>query len=272
MYQNLERDKLSICAIMKNEGPYLEEWLEFHKLVGVERFYLYDNNSTDNTKDVLSSYVKSEEVIYCYWPEKPGQMSAYADCLKKYPTVSEWIAFIDLDEFLFPSIKNDIRKILEDFVDYPAVGVNWLNFGTSGYDKKPEGLQIENFIKRAKSSFGPNKHVKCIVQPEKTVRPLNPHQFVFSQGQAVTENKQPINGPWSKHHSIKELRINHYTTRSKEESMKKMMRGRATKNEQRPWSHFESKDVIFNEIEDLTIHRFIPQLKQALAQREKKNI
>ncbi len=43
------------------------------------------------------------------------------------------------------------------------------------------------------------------------------------------------------------------------------MRGRATKNEQRPWSHFESKDVIFNEVEDLTIHRYIPQLKKSLA-------
>ena len=33
---------LSICAVYRDEGPYLREWIEFHRLVGVERFYLYD--------------------------------------------------------------------------------------------------------------------------------------------------------------------------------------------------------------------------------------
>ncbi|NES76928.1 MULTISPECIES: glycosyltransferase family 92 protein [unclassified Okeania] len=259
-----EKCKLSICAIMKDEGPYLEEWLEFHKLVGVEKFYLYDNNSTDNTQNILQLYIHNGEVIYYYWPDKPGQMSAYTHCLKNHRYDSEWIAFIDLDEFLFPTVAEKITDIIDEFSDVSALGVNWLNFGTSGHEKKPQGLQIENFIKRSKSSFGPNKHIKCILHPEKTIRPLNPHQFVFSEGRVVTENKQPIKGPFSSTHSIKKLRINHYTTRSKEESMKKMMRGRATKNEPRPWSHFESKDVIFNEVEDLTIHRYIPQLKKSL--------
>ncbi|NES04570.1 MAG: glycosyltransferase family 92 protein [Okeania sp. SIO2F4] len=260
-----EKCRLSICAIMKDEGSYLEEWLEFHKLVGVERFYLYDNNSTDNTQEILQFYIQNGEVIYYYWPEKPGQMSAYSHCLNNHRYDSEWIAFIDLDEFLFPTIAEKITDIIDEFYDVSALGVNWLNFGTSGHEKKPEGLQIENFIKRAKTSFGPNKHIKCILRPDKTVRPLNPHQFVFSEGKVVTENKQAINKPFSSTHSIKKIRINHYTTRSKEESMKKMMRGRATKNEQRPWSHFESKDVIFNEVEDLTIQRYIPQLKKSLA-------
>ena len=262
--QKVEKCKLSICAIMKDEGPYLEEWLEFHKLVGVERFYLYDNNSTDNTQNILQFYIQKGEVIYYYWPHKPGQVSAYTHCLKNHKYDSEWRAFIDLDEFLFPTAADKITDIIDEFSDVSALGVNWLNFGTSGHEKKPEGLQIENFIRRAKKSFGPNKHIKCILRPEKTLRPLNPHQFVFSQGQVVTENKQPINGPISSTHSIKKIRINHYTTRSKEESMKKMMRGRATKNEQRPWSHFESKDKIFNEVEDLTIQRFVPRLKIAV--------
>ncbi|MEB3343449.1 glycosyltransferase family 92 protein [Okeania sp.] len=260
----IKKYSLSICGIMKNEGPYIVEWLEFHKLVGVERFYLYDNTSTDNTIDVLQPYVESGEVIYYYWPHKPGQMSAYSHCLKNHKYDSEWIAFIDLDEFLFPTVADKITDIIDEFSQVSALGVNWMNFGTSGHEKKPEGLQIENFIKCAKKSFGPNRHIKCILRPEKAVRPLNPHQFVFSQGQVVTENKQPITGPISSTHSIKKIRINHYTTRSKEESMKKMMRGRATKNEQRPWSHFESKDKIFNEVEDLTIQRFVPRLKIAV--------
>ena len=40
--------KVSICAIFKNEAKYLREWIEFHKIVGVEHFYLYNNFSTDD--------------------------------------------------------------------------------------------------------------------------------------------------------------------------------------------------------------------------------
>ncbi|MGB3514483.1 MAG: glycosyltransferase family 92 protein, partial [Microcoleaceae cyanobacterium] len=259
-----EKCKLSICAIMKDEGPYLIEWLEFHKLVGVEKFYLYDNDSTDNTKEIISSYIDSGEVIYCYWPQRPGQMPAYSHCLENHKQESEWIAFIDLDEFLFPTKGEDIKEILDEFVEAPALAVNWLLFGTSNHETKPEGLQIENFIKRSKNNHGPNKTVKCIVHPEETVKPVNPHHFIYLNGLAVTENKQPVNGAFSPKHSIRKLRINHYHTRSKEESRRKMMRGRATKNEKRDWSHFESKEHIFNEVKDLSIQRFIPKLKKAI--------
>ena len=40
---------LAICAVYRNEAPYLREWIEFHRLVGVERFFLYNNRSTDTT-------------------------------------------------------------------------------------------------------------------------------------------------------------------------------------------------------------------------------
>ena len=43
---------MSIACIIKNEGPYLREWLEYHKLIGVEHFYVYDNESSDNTKEL----------------------------------------------------------------------------------------------------------------------------------------------------------------------------------------------------------------------------
>ena len=32
--------KVSIGAIFKNEALYLKEWIEFHRIVGVEHFYL----------------------------------------------------------------------------------------------------------------------------------------------------------------------------------------------------------------------------------------
>ena len=50
--------KVSIGAIFKNEALYLKEWIEFHRIVGVEHFYLYNNNSDDNYREVLEPYIK----------------------------------------------------------------------------------------------------------------------------------------------------------------------------------------------------------------------
>ncbi len=50
---------LAVCAIAKNEGAYFEEWIEWHRKLGVEKFYIYDNESTDNTKEILAPYVES---------------------------------------------------------------------------------------------------------------------------------------------------------------------------------------------------------------------
>ncbi len=62
---------LSVCAIYKNEARYLAEWIEFHLLAGVEHFFLYDNNSTDDHRDVLAPYVRAGLVSVTDWPPVP---------------------------------------------------------------------------------------------------------------------------------------------------------------------------------------------------------
>ena len=59
---------LAICAIAKNEGPYFKEWIEWHLNHGVDKFYIYDNESTDDTKSILEPYIKRGIVDYKYWP------------------------------------------------------------------------------------------------------------------------------------------------------------------------------------------------------------
>lgn len=68
---------LSFVAIIKNEAHYIKEWIEFHKLVGVDRFYIYDNESTDNVKDVLKEYIDKGEVVYTYFPGKCKSPKSY---------------------------------------------------------------------------------------------------------------------------------------------------------------------------------------------------
>ena len=57
--KNLFLYNLAVVAILKNEGHYLKEWLDYHLLAGVDHFYLYDNDSSDNYDEIIAPYVKA---------------------------------------------------------------------------------------------------------------------------------------------------------------------------------------------------------------------
>ena len=84
---------IAVACIIKNEGPYLKEWLEYHKLIGVEHFYVYDNESTDDTKDILKPYIDSGEVTYIYYPGRDKQDEALC-CIKTIICMSLWRRFM----------------------------------------------------------------------------------------------------------------------------------------------------------------------------------
>lgn len=136
----------SICAIFRNEGPFLKEWIEFHTLIGVDHFYLYNNFSEDNYLEILQPYIESGLVTLTDWPVEYGQLSAYLDCFNKHKEETQWIAYIDLDEFICLTKDTDIKAWINSYRNYPTVYINWKVFGASGvmeHDKKQ--LVVEQY-------------------------------------------------------------------------------------------------------------------------------
>jgi glycosyltransferase involved in cell wall biosynthesis len=262
---------LSICCIVKNEASYLEEWIEFHRLQGVEHFFIYDNLSIDNTAEVLQGYVEDGLVTLSLWPQHPGQLTAYNDALSRKELRSKWVAFIDADEFLFPTSGPDLPAVLHEFEAYSGIAVFWLIFGSSGHITRPHGLVTEAFVNRAPDAHGLNGVFKSIVQADKTLKTAgNPHQFHFTTGFVVNENDQPLTNVQFPvpNASFEKIRINHYFSKSREEWQEKVKRGRACTadpNLQRDDNTFHVHDR--NEVCDLAIQRFVPQLREALGHR-----
>ena len=104
---------LSVCAIAKNEGSYFKEWIEWHRKQGVEKFYIYDNESADCTKEVLQPYIESGLVEYTYFPGQKRQLAAYDDCFERHRLDTRWLAIIDLDEFIVPMKDNTIPDFFQ---------------------------------------------------------------------------------------------------------------------------------------------------------------
>ena len=275
---------LGICTYFKDDAPYLGEWIEFHRLVGVEKFFLYDHASSDNYLKVLKPYIDRGIVDVIDVSKAPYDLrlavAAYMDCIIKHEYNVKWIAFINVDEFLFSPIKDDLKEVLIDYEDYAGVGVNWQVFGSSGHIEKPAGLQIESYTKRAKKDFWANHNVKPIVNPRRVLCVNNPHCFHYINGFCVNENKRETGVKIPDFHgrkkylgkpgcfsfscpvSVSKLRINHYVTRSKEEGRWKI-RERSKAGMATDFDGFwEEHDR--NEVEDTEILRFVPRLKENL--------
>jgi len=245
---------LSICAIFRDEAPYLEEWLSFHAGVGVEHFFLYDNGSTDEFRAVLDPWLASGRASLHDWPHKQGQLPAYADCIARHRQASRWIAFLDLDEFLFAPGGESLPALLADYESAPGVGANWVVFGSSGHARRPPGLVTRNYTRRASFDLRVgferllrpgghprnmadfplfSAHVKSIVDPREVIQVQTPHSFKYRGNRlAVDENGAPIRGGLlqsiSAGVSVSRLRVNHYWSKSIAELEAKVMRGAAT--------------------------------------------
>lgn len=235
---------LSVCAIAKNEAPYFEEWIEWHLSQGVEKFYIYDNESTDGTKDVLEPYISRGIVEYKYWPGRKQQLPAYDDCLENYRFASHWIAFIDLDEFIVPIKDKSITKFLERYESFSAVEINWLIYGSSGRKTKTPGTIMERFKRHSQPDCYLNRHVKSIVNPRKVFNMIGCHEAARISGRAADSNGNPIKKNFRDRvpqHDV--IRINHYAVKSYEEFLEKRARGRARTLSYRSEEYFTQYDL-----------------------------
>ena len=241
---------LAVCAIAKDEGPYFKEWIEWHLRQGVDHFYIYDNESSDGTREILQPYIDSGVVEYKYWPGHRRQLAAYDDCLEHYRLASRWIAFIDLDEFIVPVKDASIPAFLERFEAFAAVEINWLVYGSGGHKTKSPGTMMERFRFHSLPGHRLNRHVKSIVNPREVFTMIGCHEAAKISGSIADSHGQPVTKNFREREPQQDIiRINHYAVRSYEEFLEKQARGRASGTQKTVRSeYFEQYDL--NDIED----------------------
>lgn len=256
---------LTAAIIIKNEGSYIKEWLKYYKIIGFEKIYVYDNESTDNTYQTLLPFIKNGFVDYHLIKGSSRQMDAYNDALIKSRKESKYIAFLDADEFIFlPKNSKSLLQIINKFFSTDSkiggVIINWLIFGSSGFDKAPKGLVTQNFLYRSNFDFSKNKHVKTICDPRKVEGVNNPHYVEYKLGYfSVNTYGKKAKGPFTEYNANTSIRINHYFTKSKEEFLKKRNRGMADQPGIRDLSDFNDHDK--NDVFDNSMSRFKNLLK-----------
>ncbi|MEA1675851.1 glycosyltransferase family 2 protein [Nitrospirillum sp. BR 11163] len=257
--------RVTICAIVKNEGAFLLEWVAYHRLMGVERFVIYNNGSSDDTRAVLDRIAGRAGITVIDWPSAPSsrslaffeardlvlslddprdfnwwgdtmvgpQLRAYNHFLTYYGPDTDWALFIDADEFVVSRPGLSLPASVASYGRDPAVGgvaLNWRYFGSSGHQQPDGRLVIERFIRCAPAMYHGHVHMKSLVRTAALDRMLIHSGRLRDGCHYVDDTGTPVelrDFGFTPAISHARLYIHHYSVKSRMEFDRKRARGRA---------------------------------------------
>lgn len=253
---------LSACAVFQQDARFLKEWIEYHKMMGVEHFYLYNNNSTDDFISVLAPYLESGEVDLFWWPSPSDsdlelcQTKAIQDAVGRAVHSSMWLAILDTEDFIVPTQHLFLTEYLTEMETLTSQIVLMRHFfGTSGVERVPDDrLMIETLTKREVVTSRERRPVKAIVKP-KFVRQARPHECEMSQS-AEKIKHAPSDEP------APPLLLHHYWTR--DIAFLKEVKKRRLERERGVSFHDEEIEDLahsYNDLDDPIMERFTAELR-----------
>lgn len=151
--------KVAVCAIAKQENLYIREFIEYYRDLGIKKIILYDNNELngENFKDILKNEILIGFVeIIDYRGIISPQINAYNNCYENNKKKFDWIAFYDIDEFLYIENYTDINKFLAKpiFSNCSSILINWRYYGDNDqlfYDPRPLKVRFPIYFNFSKN-------------------------------------------------------------------------------------------------------------------------
>lgn len=233
IFSYLNASTIGIAAVFKNEAPYLEEWIEYHKEMGVTHFWLYNHYSSDNYKNLLKKYIDQGLVelvdLDCGFDNfvRVIQASIYRQAIKKARGHVDWLALIDIDEFLVPMKEKNLVDTLDmHFNQISLIVANWRTFGTSRKYLNQEDKIIPNLTMCSLKNYSFNRVGKSIVRlidadeakmKNPQICPVKSCCLVANGSGSLFDGDGKVfsrtNFPECTQHYDELIRINHYFTR-----------------------------------------------------------
>lgn len=234
--------KVALVCIAKDEDSYIKEWVEYHIKLGFDDIFMYQNN-------YRSSY-EHKNLIKINFDTTDGnrQLQAYNDFIRKNTNKYDFAAFFDVDEFLVLKKHNDVKSFVSEYVDFLAIGINWVFFGDNGLKKVENNNYscLKRFTKRQNGVFS---LIKSIVKVDSSIL-MGAHSPYCEW---VCPKKKPHTGNLNEEGDDSIAQLNHYFSKTFEEYELKMSKGKVCNN-YRPVRDFY--DFNFNDMDDFTAYNF----------------
>ncbi|MBF9060654.1 glycosyltransferase family 92 protein [Rhodobacterales bacterium HKCCSP123] len=235
---------LVLVTSLKNEGPYVIEWLAYHKSIGFDDVVIFENDSDDFTDLILKRLEAMGEIGFVknHSYENNPQAHSYRIFrgMEAYRT-ADWVFCIDGDEFFVPKQHDRVTDFLNDYHDADAIAVNWLNFGSAGQEAWVDEMVTRRFRRCAPFVHQANRFFKCFHRPGTLFRTFGIHRpwpkapvetFVYPDGTMVEHEAQMGRAPaiseeLAQRHQL--CSLNHYSLKSRQEFDLKKRRGRGAR-------------------------------------------
>ena len=231
-----EMNKVVMVTIVKNEAPYILEWLLFYIELGFRHFVIFDNESSDETARLIDSAKHLANVRTIRWPTNSDlspQLSAYNEFLQTYKGDFEFAAFLDADEFICPTAGVTVEEFFDSVPpDVGAIALNQRVYGSSGRLSYEPRLVIERFSCCAEVDYAENRFFKTIYRISAISEIVNVHASPLLRGRYVHPNMKDVQHDitytgTSQFIDYSLFQLNHYILKSKEEFERKRIRGGA---------------------------------------------
>lgn len=283
--------RITAITPMKNEGPYILEWLAYHLLIGVNDFVVFSNDCEDGTDAILDRLDEMGLVRHAPNPsvvvEAPDghhwAVMGYINHMTRLRK-SDWIISFDVDEFIcIKTGGGELKDLFAALPDADFISMNQLNFGCAGVEGfAPDDLLLAQFDRSMAQTNDPYKWdrargIKTLTRGSAPFTRMGNHSpkvdrddLNWVNGSGVPVPASVYGGAMkstkSGHLGYDLIQLNHYATRSMESFLVKTDRGDAnwgTPEDMKHWRQYWSK-YNDNMVEDRSIQRWLPQLREAL--------
>ncbi|WP_255887775.1 glycosyltransferase family 2 protein [Phaeobacter piscinae] len=279
--------RTSVVTTMKNEGPFILEWLAYHRVIGVDDFLIYTNDCTDGTAALLKVLQDKEVVQHrdnpCRDTGTTPQHAAF-QAAQQEPLIrdADWIVCMDVDEFINIKCGNGhLSDLYAAMQGANMISMTWRLFGNNNVSKFSGELVTREFTRCAREiTRRPHQAwgFKTLFRNEGIFRKLGVHRpkglrphhwkdihWVNGSGQAMPQ--QMFRSGWRstiETYGYDLVQLNHYAVRSAESFLVKRDRGRVNHTERDQglpyWFRMNN-----NSEEERSIHRLIPELEAEMA-------
>jgi len=151
-----DRPRILAVTTMKNEAPFILEWIAHNRVIGIDHALVYTNDCADPTVPMLDRLAELGHVTRRDNPRDPAgpvkpQHAALRDAMRqKVARKADWIAVLDVDEF--PAIhvgEGTLAELLRATNHPDVVSLTWRFFGNGGIDRYEDRPVIEQFTRCA---------------------------------------------------------------------------------------------------------------------------
>ena len=282
--------QVTAVSMMKDEGPYLIEWVAHHLLLGFTDLVVYTNDCSDGTDDML---VRLEELGLCHHrrnviPEGLRPQPSALNHAQEEPVVcqSDWVMVFDADEFLsIPYGDGTLDGLIAAAVAQGANGivVTWRIFGSGGVVDWSRAPVSEQYLMAAPQTWNKGWGVKTLFRFDADHWKLGIHRPKMKTRWIKTEFPDQVkwlNGSGREMEDYFKFRgwrsitrtvgydwvqLNHYAVKSVDSYAIRKMRGNVNNKKDKYNSDYWSLQDR-NEVRDETMLRYKPQRDAMIAQ------